>query len=197
MSKIATERLSISTKGRYFNYDLYRSDRQTLEISVQPNGTVSVTAPHDTNLKQIEEKIGKRILWIERNIREINQLPQPLAARQWVSGETHRYLGRQYRLKVEMGEPISISLKGAFFNILVPNKTDVSLIREEMELWYRNHARPIFEQRLSQCLQVSKPFLGIERADLVVRKMKTRWGSCTNDCRFFTPLEISTSKRSP
>ena len=51
MSKLTAERLSIYTKGRYFSYNLYRSDRQTLEISVHSSGTVSVTAPPHTSLE--------------------------------------------------------------------------------------------------------------------------------------------------
>ena len=190
MSELTAEQRSIQEKGKRLNYDLRRSDRMTLEISVHPDGRVAVTAPHDTDLEKIEAKVRKRAPWIERNVREVERLPQPQAPRQWVSGETHRYLGRQYRLQVAISEKPSVNLKGAFFHVLVPDKTDVDAIREVMEAWYRNHARPIFEQRLSLCLQASKPFLGIERVDLVVRKMKSRWGSCTPTGRIVLNLDL-------
>lgn len=72
----------------------------------------------------------------------------------------------------------------------MPNKADVDAIREVIEAWYRDHARPIFEQRLSRCLRASKPFLGIEQVDLVVRKMKSRWGSCTPTGRIVLNLDL-------
>jgi predicted metal-dependent hydrolase len=173
------ERYSLTTKGIQLSYELYRSDRQTLEISVHPDGNVAVTAPHDTSLLKIEEKIRKRAIWIDRRIQEFEQLPPPLAPRQWISGETHRYLGRQYRLKVEIGEIPSVKLKGAFFHVHVSDRTDTESICQMMEAWYRQRSRPFFEQRLSLCLRSSKPFLDLEKVDMVIRKMQTRWGSCT------------------
>ena len=108
-----------------------------------------------------------------------------------MSGETHRYLGRQYRLKVELGEIVSVSLKGAFFDISTPNKADTGSIQTAMEAWYLHHAYPIFEQRLNQSIQSSKPFLGLDRVDLMVRKMSKRWGSCTPSGRIIlNPLLI-------
>lgn len=190
MNQLTTQRLSIYERGRHLSYDLRRSDRKTLEISVYPDGRVAVTAPHDTEIGKIESKVRKRFLWIERNIREFEQLPQPLAPRQWISGETHRYLGRQYRLKVETGEKSSVKLKGSYFHVLVPNKADPDSIRAAMELWRRDRAHPIFEQRLNLCLRISKPFLGIDRVDTIVRKMKNRWGSCTPTGRIVLNLDL-------
>lgn len=190
MSKVTVERYSIQSRGKQLSYDLHRSDRTTLEISVHPDGRVAVTAPHDTDLEKIEEKLRKRSSWVERNIREVNLLPQTQSPRQWVSGETHRYLGRQYRLKVAVGPQTSVKLKGAFFYVSVPDKTDVNAIRKAMEAWYRKHAQPRFEQRLSLCLRASKPFLGIDQVDLVIRKMKSRWGSCTPTGRIVLNLDL-------
>ena len=111
MSEVTVERYSIQGKAKQLSYDVHRSDRTTLEISVHPDGRVAVTAPHDTDPEKIEAKVRKRFPWIERNLREVEQLPQPQAPRQWVSGETHRYMGRQYRLKVAIGDRPSVKLK--------------------------------------------------------------------------------------
>jgi predicted metal-dependent hydrolase len=99
-------------------------------------------------------------------------------------------MGRQYRLKIVIGEHPSVKLKGAFFHISVPDKTDVNAIRELMEVWYRDHAKQIFEQRLSLCLQASRPFLRIDQVNLVVRKMKIRWGSCTPTGRILLNVDL-------
>jgi predicted metal-dependent hydrolase len=190
MSELTAERLSIYEKGRQLSYDLRRSDRKTLAISVYPDGRVVVIAPHHTELHQIEAKIGKRFGWIERSQREFEQLPQAPSDRQWVAGETHLYLGRQYQLKVEIGEPISAKLQGSCFHVLVPNQKDPDSIRAVMESWYRDRANYIFKQRLNRCLRTSKPFLGLDRVNPIVRKMKNRWGSCTPTGRIILNLDL-------
>lgn len=190
MSKLIIERHSLEENGKTLSYDLQWSNRKTLEISVHPSGRVAVTAPYDTGLPQIEEKIRKRAAWIQRNIREVEALPQPEPPRQWVSGETHRYMGRQYRLKIETGIPSFVKLQGPFFHIVVLDKADIESIRSAMETWYRNHAWLIFQQRTALCLRTSKPFLGLESVDIVIRKMKRRWGSCTPTGRILLNLDL-------
>jgi hypothetical protein len=47
-----------------------------------------------------------------------------------------------------------------------------------VEDWYREHAGPIFERRLERCYETARR-LGIQRPPIRLRRMKTRWGSCT------------------
>lgn len=184
-----SELRSINYEDRQLDYELRRSDRKTLEIGVHPDGRVIVAAPDNAAVEKIEEKIKKRIPWINRHLQETQSLilPQP---KRWVAGETHRYLGRQYRLRIDRGEAIAVHLRGAFFEITVCDRNDTNSIKDAVETWYREHAQPIFEQRLAQCLQASKPFMTIERPDLVIRKMQKRWGSCTPSGRILLNLNL-------
>lgn len=171
------------------NYELRRSDRKTLEIGVHPEGKVIVVAPNNAAIAKIEEKLEKRIPWISRHLEQTQSLfiPQP---KRWIAGETHRYLGRQYRLRIHDGDSISVRLKGAFFEITVSDRRDINSIQNAMETWYRQRAQPIFQQRLDRCLQASKAFLAVEPPDLVIRKMQKRWGSCTPSGRILLNLDL-------
>ena len=81
-------------------YEIVRRPRKTLEIAVEPDASVVITAPEDATLDAIEAKLRKRAAWVTRQQRYFAQFLPRTPERQFVAGETHLYLGRQYRLKV-------------------------------------------------------------------------------------------------
>jgi predicted metal-dependent hydrolase len=95
-------------------FNLIYSDRETLEISVYPDQTVWVTAPQGSSMGKIYEKIRNRRRWISKQIKHFNRFDTEDITFEYISGETHRYLGKQYRLKiigVDEGESESVKLK--------------------------------------------------------------------------------------
>ena len=130
------------------DYTLRRSDRKTLGITVEPDATVVVTAPWNAPLEHVESILRRRSGWILRQRRAAASLPAPPPPKEWVSGETHRYLGRQYRLKVVAGMKSEIKLVGRFFHVVVPDPADTDRIRRRMERWYLDHARVVFQRRM-------------------------------------------------
>ena len=109
--------------------------------------------------------------------------------RRYVSGETHRYLGRQYRLKVIEGADETVKLKGRFLWTVTRRKGDASHVRALLEAWYEAHARLAFESSLALCLaelsgQVKAP------PRLRLRRMRKRWGSCTQQGDIYLNPEL-------
>jgi predicted metal-dependent hydrolase len=190
MKNPTVEQHALSKEGKSLRYGLQRSDRKTLEISVHPEGDVIVTAPHQTTIGTIEEKLKKRLPWIARNLLEVEQQPKQATPRQWVSGETHYYLGRQYRLKIIAHPESSIKLKDGFFYITLPDRSDKTKIQNMMGIWYKSHAQSIFQSRLDVCISSSKAILDVKNVDLVIRKMSQRWGSCTPSGRILLNLNL-------
>jgi predicted metal-dependent hydrolase len=90
-------------------FSLNYVDRKTLAIHVYPDGKVSVDVPLSADIEKVYGKVKKRASWILKQQRQFENYPAPLPERCYVSGETHRYLGRQYQLKVieGLGEVLS------------------------------------------------------------------------------------------
>jgi hypothetical protein len=162
---------------------LRRSDRRTLAISVLPDGVIELVAPHNANYEVIAAKVGRRLRWIvfqRRNFAEMNKTRVP---RSYVSGATHRYLGRQYRLKVRKGLPVGVKLVGAYFNVTV-RKPKPDEIRDVLSYWFRTKAVEQFSRRLESwkrwCAERNLP-----EPRLRLLRMPKRWGSSHRDGRIY------------
>jgi predicted metal-dependent hydrolase len=183
MSSASLETRAVALNGVVLEYRLRRSARRTLGITVEPDGTVLVSAPASAAVGQIEAILRKRSAWIRRRREDAGLLPPAPPQREWVSGETHRYLGRQYRLKVNRGNRGGIKLAGSFFQVTVRDPDNAQQVRRRMERWYLDRARNTFERRLSELIRRT-PLLRItEPPLLLVRRMEKRWGSCSAEGR--------------
>ena len=158
---------------------LVRSKRKTLETRVGPDGSVEVRAPSNLNIKRILEIVNKRGRWIIKKRVHFQQYPKEDLRKRYVSGETHRYLGKQYRLKVIISEDHQVKMKGRFIEIHTPDTSP--LIAEELLYnWYLDHADEKFNRILDDAMKVAGKH-GIKRPEMKIKRMKRRWGSCIHD----------------
>lgn len=157
-------------------YRYYYSHRKTIGISVHPDLSVTVRAPNDTSIEKIREFVHRRAGWIRRTWKDFEQYLPKQPERRYIGGETHRYLGRQYRLKIEQGNTDSVKCLRGFLWVTI--KGDISPERTKALLhdWYRHHAKEIFLERLMACHKRLQRE-GIPLPNLLIRKMVSRWGS--------------------
>ncbi len=163
--------------------------RKRLSISVYPDKSVKVRAPEKYSMNQILPRIERRAFWVikQRNYFErFHPLPAPKV---YLSGETHYYLGRQYRLKVTRGRKEAVYLKGAFFQIQTRNQTNSARIRQLLCRWYGERALCRFTFRLAELYQCVKKY-GVSQPYLSIKDMKRRWGSCTKAGKIILNLRL-------
>jgi hypothetical protein len=158
-------------------YELQLMERKTLSISVHPDLTVIVKAPEKTKLEDIEKKVYHRAKWILNQKRRFEIYLPDVPPRKYVSGESHRFLGRQYRLKLIKSETKHIKLTRQFLEVYTPD-TYPANARLLVENWYREQSNKIFQERLSACYaklvreKITYPKISI-------RRMQSSWGSCS------------------
>jgi predicted metal-dependent hydrolase len=161
--------------GEAIHYEVkFLPTRQTLGIEVHPDQRVLVRAPVDCPEKVIAERVRKRASWISRQISEFQRYSPRTPPRQYVSGETHLYLGRQYRLQVRIGESASAKLSRGQFIVALPGKTEPEQVKATLQHWYFVRAKKIFEEVLDTCFTRFKDH---PRPRLSIRSMQSRWGS--------------------
>lgn len=156
----------------------YTSRRRTVGIFVEPDGRVAVLAPPAASMERIEQIMRRRIKWIRRKQRITETLPSPPQPREWVAGETHRYLGRQYRLKLVKGSPSSVKLVGGYFFVTTSDPENTDRVQELMEGWYKNHAIALLNNRVERVM-ASSTWLQMKAPSIRIRHLRSRWGSTT------------------
>jgi predicted metal-dependent hydrolase len=171
------ERHSVQYGEHRIDFAIVRRDRTTLEIAVEPDASVIVAAPEDAPLTAIEEKVRKRAAWILRQKRYFIQFLPRTPDRQYVAGETHLYLGRQYRLKVVPHVQANVKLIRGFIVVQThrPERTEVT--RELVDAWYRQRAQTKFAERLELNLLRFPAPDEFRPKGLIVRQLRQRWGS--------------------
>jgi predicted metal-dependent hydrolase len=160
------------------HYRLEHRERRTLGIEVHPDGQVRVIAPEDAAIITVQARVLKRAGWILKQQREFASYPPPQPARKYVSGESHRYLGKQYRLCVTIGKPEQVKLSRGFLNVTA---TEPDRVQALLERWFRARAEAVFSERIAVCLERVSPFGVIHPGDFKLKRMEKRWGSCTAD----------------
>jgi predicted metal-dependent hydrolase len=161
------------------DFRLERRDRKTLAISVGPDAEVEVVAPVDAPLEKVLEKVRKRGPWIKRQQRFFTQFQPRTPERQYVAGETHLYLGRQYKLKVVPHIQQQVKLYRGRLIVQSTKPKNQELTRMLVEEWYRKRAHAKFRERLIVCQQRFPRPDDFEPAGLVIMQLRQRWGSMT------------------
>lgn len=157
------------------DYTLLFANRKTLEIAVHPDRSVIVKAPMNSILTDIEKKVKKRASWILKQIRYFDQFDPRTPERRYVGGESHLYLGRNYRLKIERGLRDHVVLKHGFFHIET-TRTSEGYVQSLLDGWYKEKCHNMLSKMFDQCWQGFNKG-NLNKPTLKVQKMQKRWGS--------------------
>ena len=164
---------------KIIDYSLFLTDRRSLEIAVHPDSTIVVKAPLDSDISLIEKKLHKRARWIFRQLNYFRQFNPKTPARQYINGETHLYLGRQYRLKISHGQENSVKLIKGFFQVACRKEHNPEIVKKLMNNWYLQKTNIQFNESLIRCWPKFNAF-DLTQPSISIKRMKKRWGSLSN-----------------
>lgn len=157
-------------------FRLRRADVKRLRIVVDPAGMVRVTAPQRASNEAVVARVSRRGDWIQRQRECFARWRPRMPPRQYLSGETHLFLGRQLQLRVERGTPQGIAIAGTRLVIRIANPDDRLAVRDAVNTWFAAQARQVLRQRYVEQGHVWLRH-GATPPRLIVRTLTHRWGS--------------------
>lgn len=163
-------------------YSIRRSHRRkkTIEITLDPGEGVLVSAPMKATAEDISRIVQRRAPWIIRKSTESVLQPRP---KQFVSGESLPYMGRQARLFVEPADVrrVDVRFDHWSFRLAVPQHLRGDerreAIREAITGWYKQRA----QERLDARSRLWADRLAVQVKRVATRDQRQRWGSCAPD----------------
>lgn len=171
------ERSEIRFGTSHIPFLIRRSDRrQTVALAID-GGKLVVTAPARATVERLNDVVRGKALWVKQHLQNASTT-SGTPRREFVSGETMRYLGRQYRLKVVPGAPnLDVRMDRGWLVVPVGRTHEAErsrVARSELVQWYRRHA----EECLPERVEVWAKRFGIPAPTVLVREQRRRWGSC-------------------
>ena len=154
-------------------YTLKKSNRKTLSIYIERDGSVSVLAPESLEDDRIKEWVERKSYSIHKHLAEWRSLNETRVVRELVNGESYLYLGRNYTLQFveEQDKPLKF-LNGYFFM-----KKEVAADAQNVfKDFYREKGR----KRIAERVRFYKDRMGVEPKEVKVMELKNRWASCTS-----------------
>jgi predicted metal-dependent hydrolase len=149
-----------------------------LAIQIGADGVIKVRASSEVSLATIKQAVTKRARWLHNHLTRVNAQNSHALPREYVSGETHFYLGRRYLLKVKKSsrEVPSVKLKRGRLEVIT-DADSRDRIRALLWTWYRDRALAVFDRRLIEVCEPLPWINSLPKWKLLT--MKKQWGSCS------------------
>lgn len=174
--------------SKRIEYNLSFATRKSLGIKVLPDGLVKVIAPNDTSIIDINKKVKSKANWILKQQAFFCSYKPHTPERKYVNGETHLYLGRQYKLQIIDDTINEIKIyRGAM--IIKTKKSNAEYLEKKLNEWYKEKATLHFDEILNSSLLKFNKYK-LEKPLVDIRLMQKRWGSCTKSGKIILNTEL-------
>lgn len=161
--------------------NVVRKRIKNLHLGVYPpDGRVRVATPLLVNDEAVRLFVISKLAWIKRHKAKFAGQERQ-SARECVTGESHYYQGRRYRLNViqQQGRSRIAIRNSATMDMYVKEGTDADDRNRLLAGWYRQQIK----EQIPALIEKWEPIMGVSIAEWGVKQMKTKWGTCSIKAR--------------
>jgi len=160
--------------------DVVRKEIKNMHLAVYPpEGRIRLAAPKRTDSEVVRLFAISKLDWLRKHVKSFQDQKRE-SERRFISGEDHYVQGRRYQLEVkEHNAPPKIELGAKRMKMLVRPNTPVEKREELLKEWYRARLKA----QLPEIIAKWQAIVGVKCASYGVKRMRTKWGSCSVDSK--------------
>lgn len=150
-------------------------DIKNIHLSVHPpNGRVTIAAPLYMDIETIRLYSIAKLGWIRKQQTKLRN-QQREAPREYISRESHYYLGKRYLLKIVEEDAVpQVVLQHSTIELHVRPGATKEQKEALLQAWYRRQLRAIVSPYIAKL----EKKMQVKVAKIYIRIMKTKWGTC-------------------
>jgi len=169
--------LTVNYGEKQVTFELIRKDVKHINLTVQPDLTIFVSANENVAIEEVKAFVQSKGRWIVSKLNYFKRhAPYKKLPREYVTGETFRYLGRQYKLNVMEAEKNFVRYFRGTIEMYVQDVENFRGKQRLMEDWYEQRRKVVFHGSLNRMYEVVRVY-DIDFPQLETRQMSRRWGS--------------------
>ena len=172
--------------------EVYYKNIRNINLRISPpEGKVRISAPFRTTTETIYKFACSKLSWIKNKRRMI--LESTNESLQYINDETHYFMGEKYKLRIQKNNALTeVKLINNEIVLQVPDEADSSKRQSILQDWYHLQLEMIIPPLISKWESI----MNVSVRRFSIRRMKTRWGSCTPKSRCIR-FNLELVKRAP
>jgi predicted metal-dependent hydrolase len=164
---------------RDIEFKVIYSGRRTMGISVLHDSSVIIRVPYRTSDRAIARLVRDKSSWIIKHRDNYRIHNSSKSIKLYAEGETFLFRGVESVLKIEKSKKPFVRFSNSTIELGLQKTDDANAIRRLLYNGYKEQASALLPLMVNRMIeryekQTFRP------ADLVIRTMKRRWGSCSN-----------------
>ena len=161
------------------NVQILRKNIKNVHLKVFRNFEVVLSVPVQVPEKWIIEFLSKRTKWIDNQISKYKLSNGTNTMDDIKNGTSIQMLGKDFRLHIVLSLKKSIVIDEKKITLYAINANDSDEVMKYFWKWWREQAYQVFNLEIESIYNKVIKKYDIPKPALIVRKMKTMWGSCS------------------
>ena len=167
----------LAAGSQYIPVQIVRKKMKTVRLKINRNGGVVLSAPHAVTDRWIVQYIDSKASWIQKHLDRMNA-QRPAIPPHIQNGAPVRILGRDYRIQVLSAGKNTVQLTETHLVIETGAPDDQAGLGRQLDRWWRRQARERYRASMDRYFPLVGQH-GVGMPNVIVRRMKTLWGSCS------------------